>query len=697
VRPTPAAAGGATRPVVAIERLSFRYGAGDAAFWALRDVSLTIAPGELVAITGASGSGKTTLMNLLGTLATTSDGVLRLSGESVAELGEEGLASFRNRNVGFVFQQFHLLPRLSVLDNVLLPAGYMTPRLTVDERAEMRARALMLLTRLGIGDQAHKLPSALSGGQKQRAAIARALLLDAPILLADEPTGALDSKTSREVLRIFADLNAEGRTVILITHDPAVTQVARRRIELRDGRIVADVEQPGLTPEQILPSAPSTGTVDHAAAPIHAGMFAFAARALAPLREAWQALVSSKLRTALTSLGLIIGVSSITTMLTLGSAAQGVILGIFNQAGSDRIYVGLDWRAARSAGNGYWPGLDLRYDLPAMQNTFERYGRVVPLGDNFSQQVYAAGNSADIRVQQLYDVHDFTDKGARIDDGRMIAPHEFAQGERVALVGSEFTDQVFPDTYVGRRSNRSFPIGEVLSLRGNLQTTVTIVGTVKPRDTTFESSDVNQRVYIPMATAAKYTGQNRVTWLAVVPEKGVKHRWLADSVVNYLRIKTGLKFPFRANVPEEIISRILLFIKVFQGMTTLVGGLCILVGGIGIMNIMLVTIAERIREIGLRKALGASGADVTRQFLIECVLLCTASGVVGTLLGSIFCNLVALIGHAALPDTIPGRLLLDPVGIVAGLGTAIGCGLAFGMMPAMKAARLDPSEALRSE
>jgi macrolide transport system ATP-binding/permease protein len=680
--------------VVRIRDLSFLYGEGDSAFLALNDISVEIKSGEMVAITGASGSGKSTLMNLLGTLATTQDGVLEIEATSVADLSDDELAGLRNRHIGFIFQQFHLLPRLTVLENVMLPVNYALPRVDADERSRLKIRALSLLARLGIADQAHKLPATLSGGQKQRVAIARALLMDARILLADEPTGALDSRTSKEVLRIFAELNEEGRTIIIITHDPAVTMITRRRIELRDGRVESDVIQAGMNKEDILADNATPATAPQP--PTESRFHRTISRFLNPWRDAWQALFSSRLRTILTSLGLIIGVSSITIMLTLGDAAQKVILGIFNQAGSDRIYVGLDFRAARTS-TGYWVGLDVDNELPSMQNTFASYGRIVPLGDSSTQNVFAAGNAFETRIQSLYSAHDFVDKGMKITAGRMIAPHEFADGDRVALIGSDFADEMFPKQYPGRFLNQQFPVGEELSLRGSIQSNVTVVGVVGKRDTTFESNDVNSRVFIPMTMASKYTGKNKVTWMAVVPNEGVSHRWLADAVTNYLSIKTGLRYPFRAHVPEEIISRIMLFIKVFQWLTALIGGLCILVGGIGIMNIMLVTITERIKEIGLRKALGAREGDIARQFLLECVLLCSASGIAGALIGFVFCNFVAFAGHQALPETIPGQMILNPTGIIAGILTAIVSGVAFGVMPALKAARMDPSEALRSE
>jgi macrolide transport system ATP-binding/permease protein len=680
-----------SQALIDIRNLSYRYGADDAVFWALKDITLRIEKGEFVAITGASGSGKSTLMNLLGTLATPRDGVFAIEGAETASLTDEDLAALRNRSIGFVFQQFHLLPRLTVLENVMLPTNYMQPRPSPEERVRLTERALALLDKLGIRDQETKYPALLSGGQKQRVAIARALLLDPAVVLADEPTGALDSRSSAEVMRIFAELNDEGRTVILITHDPEVTRVARRRIELKDGRVVADVPQPGL----LLTEGVSRELHTASGTSVAAGSLRW--QALAPLKQAWQALVSSKLRTALTSLGLTIGVTSITTMLTLGTAAQGVILKIFDRAGADRIYVGLDYQASRTNTNGYWQGLHVEQDLPAMQATFAQYGRISMLWGDFNQNAVVGGKSVEVKVDTISSLRDFVDQGSKIILGRTLAPHEFDGPSPAALVGADFADAMFPRTYSGRFANPEFPIGERVALRGRLQTTVTIVGVIGKRDTTFGEKDINGRLFVPLPTLIHYTTEKRSTWISVVPHEGVPQRWLADSVVNYLKLKTTMKFPFRGEVPEETISKIMLFITIFQALTALIGGLCILVGGIGIMNIMLVTIAERIKEIGLRKALGATGGGIVRQFLIECMLLCLISGVVGTVVGAVFCNLVAWIGHTALPDTIPSQLLLNPTGLLFGLGTALVCGMTFGMMPALRASHLDPSEALRSE
>jgi putative ABC transport system ATP-binding protein len=230
--------GARTAAIVECSSLSKIYDLGAEQIHALRGVSFTIARGEFVAIMGASGSGKSTLANLLGALDTPSSGELVIDGEAVARLSGDALARLRNRDIGFVFQQFNLLARMSALENVMLPLVY-APRINGDAAARARAR----LEEMGLGARLHHRPAQLSGGQQQRVAIARALINDPGIIIADEPTGALDTHTSNEIMDLLTRLNAEGLTVIVITHEPDIAAYADRVLRFRDGELIEDVRQ----------------------------------------------------------------------------------------------------------------------------------------------------------------------------------------------------------------------------------------------------------------------------------------------------------------------------------------------------------------------------------------------------------------------------------------------------------------------
>lgn len=220
--------------MITLAQISKTYQRGSTAISALNNINLTIQPGEFVAIMGPSGSGKSSLLNILGALDQPSEGKYLLDGDEVSMMNDDQASSIRNQKIGFVFQSFHLLPRLSVLENVLLPQRYSKH---LDTQAQQRAVAL--LERIGLGQRLHHLPGELSGGQLQRAAVARALLHQPALLLADEPTGNLDSRSAAEVLQLFKELNANGQTLVLVTHDPGIASHASRTLHLADGKIQA--------------------------------------------------------------------------------------------------------------------------------------------------------------------------------------------------------------------------------------------------------------------------------------------------------------------------------------------------------------------------------------------------------------------------------------------------------------------------
>ena len=244
-------------PLIRFEHISRTYAMGEVSVHALRDVNLDIPPGEMTAIMGASGSGKSTMLNLLGTLDRPTSGSYYLDGEAVERLDEYALAALRNRKIGFVFQSFNLLPRDTALANVELPMVYAGVR-----PAERRRRALEALEWVGLGDRVHHVPNQLSGGQQQRVSIARAIVNQPRLVLADEPTGALDSTTSVQVMGMFRELHRQGITVVVVTHDAAVAEWAERVVSFRDGQVVGDErhtpsERPGPPPSTA--AAPAAG------------------------------------------------------------------------------------------------------------------------------------------------------------------------------------------------------------------------------------------------------------------------------------------------------------------------------------------------------------------------------------------------------------------------------------------------------
>ena len=224
-----------TEPVIRVSGLGKSYQTAAGLFPALRGVNLSIEAGDYLAIMGPSGSGKSTFMNLLGCLDTPTTGDYFLAGENVAQMDKDALAILRNRTLGFVFQGFNLLPRMSLQDNVALPLVY-----AGFDKETRRARARGLLERVGLGQYAESLPNRISGGQQQRVAIARALVNEPRLILADEPTGNLDSHTSEEIMRLFGELNADGITIVLVTHEPDIADHAKRQVRFLDGEIVSD-------------------------------------------------------------------------------------------------------------------------------------------------------------------------------------------------------------------------------------------------------------------------------------------------------------------------------------------------------------------------------------------------------------------------------------------------------------------------
>ncbi|MBI5016877.1 MAG: ABC transporter permease [Deltaproteobacteria bacterium] len=639
-----------------------RYTVGEDEVLALDDVSCRIAEGEMVAIVGASGSGKSTLMHILGCLDRPDRGTYVLAGEDVSRMSADRLAEVRNRRIGFVFQSFNLLPRLSALENVELPLVYAG-------RTDARARAREALATVGLADRMRHEPNQLSGGQRQRVAIARALVTDPALLLADEPTGNLDSRSGADILGLFERLNTEGHTVILVTHDAAVAGHCRRQIHLLDGRI----DDPGGTQPgpEALPGRESTAPAPLATAATFAVLFP------AILKVGLKSLVANKLRSFLAMLGIIIGVGAVIAMLALGAGAQKQVLDRFTAMGTNVLLVMPAQRGSAGVISGSQQNLKID-DALAVAREVAGVTFVAPAVSSNAQLKYYGKNTRSniFGTSSSY----FAVRDLEIDRGRAFTEGEVDRMARVAVIGPEAATNAFGD---------SDPVGEVLKINGiNFR----ILGVTKAKGEGWGSPD--DRVIIPYTTAMQ-----QLLGVDYLREIDVKARSEADldrvkeDLTQLLRKRhrqlPGVEDDFRIMDMAEIRKNATEVTGVFKWLLGGIAAISLLVGGIGIMNIMLVTVTERTREIGIRKAIGAKERHILLQFLIESVIVSGLGGFIGLGLGVGLATVVPR--FAPLPALVEWRSAFLALGVSAGVG------IFFGLYPAWQASRLDPIEALRHE
>ncbi len=635
-----------------------RYTVGEAAVLALDDVDCRIAEGEMVAILGASGSGKSTLMHLLGCLDRPDRGSYVLAGEDVSRMSSGRLAEVRNRRIGFVFQSFNLLPRLSALDNVALPLVYAG-------RSDARARAREALETVGLGDRVRHAPNQLSGGQRQRVAIARALVTDPAILLADEPTGNLDSRSGAEILELFGQLNASGRTVILVTHDPSVASHCRRELHLKDGRVL---EGAG-TAEA--PPCPPTPTETY---PKTAGL---ALLFPAILKVGLRSLVANKLRSFLAMLGIIIGVGAVIAMLALGTGAQKQVLDRFAAMGTNVLIVSPAQRGFGGVITGAQQTLTVE-DALAVAREVEGVALVAP-GVSATVQLKYFGKNTRSSVFGTASSY-FALREVEIARGRAFTEGEVDRMARVAVIGPTVAAEAF---------GASDPVAETLKINGiNFR----VLGLTRAKGEGWGSPD--DRVLVPYTTAMQQLlGVSYLRGIDIKAAEGADLEAVKAGLTELLRkrhrLQPGVEDDFRITDLAEIRQGATEATGVFKWLLGGIAAISLLVGGIGIMNIMLVTVTERTREIGVRKAIGAKEGHILLQFLIEAVIVSGLGGAIGLGLG---------IGLATVvPRFAPLPAIVEWPSALLALGVSAGVGVFFGLYPAWQASRLDPIEALRHE
>jgi len=643
-------------PLLEVRGLTREFVSGGGTVAALRDIDLRIEAGEMIAIMGPSGSGKSTLMNILGCLDRPTRGTYAISGLNASELSPDSLAQLRREHFGFVFQRYHLLGDLDALANVEIPAIYAGIASEV-----RRVRARDLLHRLGMSEHLRHRPGQLSGGQQQRVSIARALMNGGDVILADEPTGALDRTSGEEMMKILASLHAEGHTIVLVTHDADVASHAQRIIELSDGRIVADRRRSD-APVARLERALADRTTGAVRAEI--------ARLAEATRMAWRSMVHNRLRTLLTMLGIVIGIASVVLVVALGAGASQRVLDNFNALGTNTlaVYPGTGFGDQRASAVRLQPA-----DAEALSQLGYVDSATPEVGTSSSLRYRNTNVGASVTgVGALF----FRVRGYRILAGRVFDSESVRRQSQEAVIDENARNALFP--------NGGDPLGAVILL-GDMPARV--VGVVSGPAISPGGGGDQLNVWLPYTTVlGRMTGQDRLKSIAVRVRDGVAMAAAEQGIKKLLtqRYAHADFFVVNSDSIRESVE------QTSQTLTLLVSSIALIalvVGGIGVMNIMLVSIAERTQEIGVRMAVGARQSDILHQFLIEAVLVCLLGGGIGVALA-----LGAGMAFALAADAF--MVVFSTTAMVAAFGSSTLIGIVFGYLPARNAARLDPVDAL---
>ena len=650
------------KPLLQLKGVWRSYPSGDHPIDALKDINLTIEAGEMVAIIGQSGSGKSTLMNILGCLDRPTKGKYRVSGRSVRKMTPDELAALRREHFGFIFQRYHLLADLDARGNVEVPAVYAG----TSARAR-RDRAVALLGRLGLTDRLTHRPNELSGGQQQRVSVARALMNGGEVILADEPTGALDSKSGVEMMKILKELNAEGHTIILVTHDPKVAENARRIIEIKDGEIVSDkLNGPQIERVAGTHNPPALGKDSWTAVADRLGD---------AFRMALLAMNAHKLRTLLTMLGIIIGIASVVSILSLVGGAQKSIMSSVGSLGSDTINI-FSGSSAGDVRAGKVQTLKPS-DLPVLAS--QAYvDSVSPTIGTARVVRYGAttGTGSVTGVGAQY----FRVQNTKIAQGRVFDSGEVAAAAQVAVIDDNTKTTLFAGAN---------PIGQVILLGS---TPVRVVGvSAKAEGMTAMFQGSNLQVWVPYTTLmARLVRQPNVSQITVRLADGASAGAAEKALVETMKQAHGGKQDFFIMSSDTMRKQLGQITLIFSALFGGIGGIALLVGGIGVMNIMLVSVSERTREIGVRTAVGARQSDIMSQFMIEAVLVCLIGGGIGVGLSLAIGGIFALFVKSF-------QLVYTPMTVLTAFGVSTLIGLVFGWLPARNAAALDPVDALARE
>ncbi|RVE79515.1 MacB family efflux pump subunit [Sinorhizobium meliloti] len=645
-------------PLISLQDVSKTYFNGDIAVEVLHHISLDIEAGEFVAIIGQSGSGKSTLMNILGCLDQPTSGSYLIEGENVSGFDSDELAALRRRTFGFIFQSYNLIPTASARENVEVPAVY--AGVSARDRHD---RAEALLQSLKLGERLDHRPNQLSGGQQQRVSIARALMNGGRVILADEPTGALDSQSGDEVMRLLRDMNENGHTVIVITHSREVAAQADRLIEISDGHIVADRSKKGRSnPDAAVGLAQRTREG-----------FAAIADVSEAVKMALRALRANLFRTILTLLGIVIGVGSVVAMLAIGTGAQNSVLDRISSMGSDLLVVRPSMANFRGSAGGTNVTL-----VPADADAITELANVAFAVPEMTSTVTLRRGNIDYQTTANGTVPQFTEaKSWKIGRGEFINRNDMETYAPVAVLGETVVKTLFPEG--------SDPIGQYVLVN---KIPFQVIGVMSGMGASAGGNDQDDVVLVPLTTGSmRLFGQRNIRTITVKVQDASAIDLTQERIqalLNERHRKDDTQITNMSSV-REAFTETSNTMKFFLGS---VAAISLLVGGIGVMNIMLVSVSERTREIGVRMATGARERDILVQFIVEALVVSAIGGAIGVVAG-------LSTGYAAKAFGMPVSFTPGPVALA--FACAFLTGLLFGYLPARNASRLQPAVALSAD
>lgn len=632
------------------------FGSGENRVHILKNISLSIEKGDFVAIIGQSGSGKSTLMNILGCLDTAGSGSYRIDGIETAKMQPDELAALRRERFGFIFQRYNLLSSLTARDNVALPAVYMGMG-----GKERSARADKLLQDLGLASKEGNKPGELSGGQQQRVSIARALMNGGEIIFADEPTGALDTVSGKNVMEIIRRLHKAGHTVIMVTHDPGIAANANRVIEIRDGEIISDTSK---NPE--IPTSKVGRIQEKASWSFYYDQFVEA------FRMSVQAVLAHKMRSLLTMLGIIIGIASVVSVVALGNGSQKKILEDISSMGTNTISI-FPGRGFGDRRSGKIRTLTVddagviakqSYVASVTPQTTSG-GTLTYRNTDLTASLYGVG-------EQYFDV-----RGLKLETGRLFDENDVKEDAQVVVIDQNVKDKLFAD---------SDPLGKTILFR---KRPLTVIGVMKKDENAFGNSDVLM-LWSPYTTVMhQITGESHTNSITVKIKDNANTQVAEKGLTELLKARHGTE-DFFMNNSDSIRQMVESTTGTMKLLISSIALISLVVGGIGVMNIMLVSVTERTKEIGIRMAIGARRGNILQQFLIEAVLICIIGGLVGVGLSAA----VSLVFNHFVTDF---PMDISAASVIGAVACSTGIGIAFGFMPANKAAKLNPIDALAQD